>query len=433
VVEHPSGPGRSVGTPGMTLSRAWQEYAATAAVDPKTLSLYESVFACHVEPVLGGRQVADLTADDVEALLAGARSTGSSPSVVRLARLVLAVTCRRAMALGVLDRLPTDGVRTPRPVAAPTRVLTPQEFIAVRAAMPTPGASLLAELLVRSGLRLGEALALVAGDLGDGALLVARCLSEPGHRFSESGERFVIRPSTKNGAARRVVVGDEFAGRLEAWAEEQGLGVADLLFPSRLVLPPPSGRRFPSKQQREPLTAARLQELGTFTGPNGVTYQHGTVNGYATGRCREACCRQAVSEYSASRARARRALAGPQRPVRRSGLVAAAGAGEPSLPAEPPLGATTPQCWARVWSEAVRTAGLDFRPLPRQTRHAHASWLNGAGVSVDQIAVRLGHRDERSTRGYVRPVGAEPEVVAVLDGLLEAPASPARGSGASSL
>ncbi|WP_194906678.1 tyrosine-type recombinase/integrase [Quadrisphaera sp. INWT6] len=431
MVEHLSGP--AAVPSGMTLSRAWQEYVATATVDPKTLSLYETVFACHVEPVLGDRRVADLTADDVEALLGGARSRGSSPSVVRLALLVVAVTCRRAMALGVVDRLPTQGVRAPRPVAPRPRVLTPQEFTAVRDAMPTPAARLLAELLVRSGLRVGEALALVVGDLHDGALVVSRCLSEPGRRFSGSGQRFVLRPSTKNGADRRVVIGEDFARRLEVWAQEQGLGPADLLFPGRLVLPEPSGRSSPTRKYSEPLTAERLQALGTFTGPNGTVYQHGTVNGYATGRCREACCRQAVAEYSAARARARRALAGPSRPARRSGLSAPAGAQEPLAEPGAPLGATTPQGWARVWSEAVRAAGLDFRPLPRQTRHAHASWLNGGGVSVDEIAERLGHRDERSTRGYVRPVGAEPEAVSVLDALLEAPASPARGAGSDNL
>jgi len=424
VVEHLS----DLTPTGMTLSRAWREYVTTAAVDPKTVSLYETVFACHVEPVLGDREVASLTADDVQALLEGARSRGSSPSVVRLVRLVLAVTCRRAMVLGVIERLPTDGVRAPRPVAAPARVMTPQEFTAVLDAMPTPGAGLLAELLVRSGLRVGEALALVVADLDDGGLVVSRCLSEPGRRFSENGQRFVIRPSTKNGAERRVVIGRRFAERLGAWARENGLRPADLLFPGRLVLPGPSGRRFPSKKYTEPLTPERLQALGTFTGSNGITYQHGTVNGYATGRCREACCRQAVAEYSAARARARRALDAPDRPARRSGLVGPVGS-----PAEPPLGATTPQAWAKVWAEAVQAAGLDFRPLPRQTRHAHASWLNGGGVSVDEIAARLGHRDERSTRGYVRPVGAEPEATAVLDALLDASASPARGAGADSL
>ena len=86
VVEHPS----DEVVRSMTLSRAWREYAATAVVDPKTMSLYETVFACHLEPALGDREVASITADDVEVLLEGARSQGSSPSVVRLVRLVLA-------------------------------------------------------------------------------------------------------------------------------------------------------------------------------------------------------------------------------------------------------------------------------------------------------------------------------------------------------
>ncbi len=412
----------------MTVSEAWASYVEVAAVDPKTMSLYESVFAHHVEPVLGRRPIAGVTRADVEALLGGMRAGGAGPALVRHGLRVLAVVSRRARALGAISELPTAGVSSPRPDAPPPRVLTPQEFVRMRDALPTAGARLLAELLVRSGLRVGEALALTPADVVDDVVLVRRCLSEPGRRFSADGQRFVLRPSTKNGEPRRVVVGVDLGARVRAWCALQDAEPEGLVFPARLVLPEPSGRSFPRTVHAVPLTPERLAELGTFTGPNGLVYQHGTMNGYVTGRCRGACCRQAISEYSAARRRERRERLRADGVPRRAPVLGPAGAGASGEP--PGLGVVSPQAWAKVWATAVDSAGLDFSPLARQTRHAHASWLNDGGVSVEQIAARLGHRDERSTRGYVRPVGSEPDPVVVLDALLGGGGSPPEQTGA---
>nr|WP_255479689.1 tyrosine-type recombinase/integrase [Quadrisphaera sp. RL12-1S] len=149
------------------------------------------------------------------------------------------------------------------------------------------------------------------------------------------------------------------------------------------------------------------------------------MNGYVTGRCREACCRQAISEYSARKRRerrdARRGDAVPRRARVEGGALPADSAAASGVPG---IGAVSHQGWSALWDAAVRSAGLDFRPLARHTRHVHASWLNGGGVSVEKISERLGHRDDRSTRGYVRPVGREADPVAVLDALLDQEAPP---------
>lgn len=411
----------------LTVALAWEGYAAGAAVDPKTMAVYDGVFQRHVAPVLGDAPVAEVTREDVVRLLEGLRERGCSNSLVRLARVVLSAACRYAQAQRVIGVLPTEGVPAPHSEAVVERVLTPEEFVRVREHLPTAGAQLLAELLVRSGLRTGEALALQRDDLGDGVVLVRRCLSEPGRRFSADGERFVVRPSTKNGEPRRVLLGEAFCDALRAWCDESGTGPEGLVFPARSVLPAPSGRSFPARVHMQPLTAERLAELGTFTGPNGKTYQHGSVNGYVTGRCREACCRQAVSEYSARKRRERReAQRGDQAPRRSRVLGPEVPADSASTTGVAGVGAVSHQGWSSLWNAAVQAAGLDFRPLARHTRHAHASWLNSGGVSSEAIAGRLGHRDVRSTRGYVRPVGCEADAVTVMDAAL-GPQVPPRG------
>ncbi|PWJ54690.1 Phage integrase family protein [Quadrisphaera granulorum] len=403
----------------LTVSEAWAGYAANATVDPKTMAGYEGIFVRHVDPVLGSMLVAEITRGDVAALLERLRAQGAGDSLVRLARIVLSAACRYAMDHGVIDALPTAAVPAPHSRTVVGRVITPEEFVRVRDALPTPGARLLADLFVRAGLRIGEALALTASDIDRDAVLVRRTLSEPGRRFSADGERFALRPSTKNGHERRVVVGQHFADRLRLWCKESGIGPDDVVFPARLVLPPVSGRTFPQKIHLEPLTPARLAELGTFTGPNGIEYQHGTMNGYVTGKCREACCRQAISEYSARKKRERRQRqrgdVAPRRERVQAGEAPVDSAASTGVTG---LGVVSHQGWSRLWQAAVRSAGLDFSPQARQTRHAYASWLNLGGVSAERIAEGLGHQDDRSTRVYMRPVGPEAEAVAVMDTLL---------------
>ncbi|MEH3077683.1 MAG: site-specific integrase [Quadrisphaera sp.] len=404
----------------LTVDLAWQGYAAGAVVDPKTMSVYDGVFRRHVAPVLGDVPVAEVTREDVVDLLDGLRARGGSASLVRLSRVVLGAACRYAQAQRVIDVLPTDGVRAPHSEAVVQRVLTPEEYRRVREHLPTRGAQLLADLLVRSGLRIGEALALQRLDLTREEVVVRRCLSEPGRRFSADGERFVLRPSTKNGQPRRVAVGEAFCEDLRTWCDLQGVEDEGLVFPARLVLPGPSGRTFPRKVHVLPLTQERLSELGTFTGPNGRSYQHGTVNGYVTGRCREACCRQAVSEYSSQKRRERReAQRGSEAPRRarvEGGDVPVDSAGSSGGPRDRGPSATRggARCGTRPRGPLDSTSG----PWPGTRGTPTRPGSPPAGVSMEAVAGRLGHRDERSTRGYVRPVGQEADAVSALDALL---------------
>lgn len=403
----------------LTVSQAWDLYRRSAAVDPVTMSGYAGVFSQHVEPALGGRQIASVGADDVQQMLTAVTAKDLSHSTARMCRVVLSAVSRHAVSLGVLDRLPTEGVPAPRSDPRPPRVMTPEEYLSIREHLPTAGAQLLADVMVHTGIRVGEAVALMPEDFDGRRVVVRRALTEPGRRFTADGQRFVLREHPKNGDARSVIVGESLSRQVSRWCADTAVAEGELVFQRRSVLAAPSGRVFPQRVHRAPLTPERLSELGTFTGPNGLRYQHGTMNGYVTGRCREACCRQAISEYSSERKRARRAAEGT--PPRRSGLRPPAAAVGGLVAALDPLG---PRDWGKVWTAAASAADLGFVPLARETRHAHASWLNSGGISVEAIAERLGHRDERSTRCYVRPVGEEPDPITVMEALLGGDGSP---------
>lgn len=61
-----------------------------------------------------------------------------------------------------------------------------------------------------------------------------------------------------------------------------------------------------------------------------------------------------------------------------------------------------PQWHARVWTPALRKAGLvDPQPTPHDLRHTYGSWLAEANVPPHQIAALMGHAGLRSTERYI--------------------------------
>jgi integrase len=63
-----------------------------------------------------------------------------------------------------------------------------------------------------------------------------------------------------------------------------------------------------------------------------------------------------------------------------------------------------------------RDAHLEWTPTQYTMRHSHASLLSDAGVHVEHLSQRLGHRDSRTTSAYyLHPVTPVVEAGADLD------------------
>jgi len=70
----------------------------------------------------------------------------------------------------------------------------------------------------------------------------------------------------------------------------------------------------------------------------------------------------------------------------------------------------------RFLRRLTRDTDLDWTPTPYTMRHSHASILSEAGVHVEHLAQRLGHRDSRTTSAYyLHPVTPVVEAGADLD------------------
>lgn len=387
-----------------------------AEIAPVTKRQYRSVLRMHVYPVLGDERFADVHTEGMAWIVDAMKTKGSSASMIRLARDVLSKMMQVGIALGYRTHNPIRGYPVPRrPATRKTiPILTPAQFDRFRSALELPGARMLANTIIGSGIRHGEAWALNVGDLVGNRLDIYKAVAESGEEFSLSKERFDLNGQPKDGWARAVPLQPKLVASLRAYISEMGLGPTDVLFPPALVIPR-SGASVP--KQRPPLTEERLvqleRELGLYEG----RYRHGTKTAYTKG-CHCEWCRQCMTEYRNERRRRER-LAEQGLPAETPKVVARSGGQPPRF--------VSRHAWLPVWDRACEAAGIYEtadaaglpRPKPKHLRHTHASWLINAGDLPANVMDRLGHSDLSITTRYVQMLDHSESTIALLDSLID--------------
>jgi integrase len=114
----------------------WSKRAAEIGYPaPSTRAKYAGVFKVHVDPVIGGYQLAKIRPRDVEDMVAVAARRTASQAVEagKLVRMLL----NRAVDAELIGRNPASRVKVPRVEPGPRRVLTPGEIDALVAALPS--------------------------------------------------------------------------------------------------------------------------------------------------------------------------------------------------------------------------------------------------------------------------------------------------------
>jgi integrase len=169
----------------------------------------------HISPLLGGIPVAKLTTRDVRRLIADRSAAGLSPSTVRR----IHATLYMALQQGVKDRTLADnvaaGVDLPRVPEHHVEAMTEDRADAIRDAMRGTFLENLVELLLGSALRLGEALGLDQGDVGEGVVLV---------RVTKTRIRSVSVSADAGEALRREIAGAKRVGPKEPVFQGQRKG-----------------------------------------------------------------------------------------------------------------------------------------------------------------------------------------------------------------
>ena len=131
----------------------------------------------HVIPFLGGCRLAETDRTVARNYITALQEEGRSANTIRQAKVVLGAMFGMAVADGYLDYNPFHDVKIPKvPGRRAIKVATPEQFLKVRACLPTKPAQVFSTLLVSSGLRFCEAIGLLPSDFDfeAGILEVAR-------------------------------------------------------------------------------------------------------------------------------------------------------------------------------------------------------------------------------------------------------------------
>jgi hypothetical protein len=253
----------------------------------------------------------------------------------------------------------------------PLKIITPEQFDAIFAAIPGAILQLMVETDIETGMRWGELTGLRVKDLDPATrvLTISRTVVQVDPKFHPTGGRFLVKEYPKDKEYRRLKLSTQLAGKLSTHIQSGSLGPGDLLFPM--------------PQQDSPAARLRavpdLASLG-FTTPNaaGRQYRHGTMSGYNAGRCRCQHRKDAAAIYRAQRRSEGKDA--PRRPrdgghrrshfprlVPAEHLAPRAQAGR----ADVPCARSRPAARARLLAPRGRRRPADGQGPPRPRQHRH--------------------------------------------------------------
>ena len=147
---------------------------------PRTLELYRWALNTHLIPYFGRRRLNEISCDDVAAYIAHMRRKGLKGWTITSSLRPLSIILGQAARKGRIPVNPISqlerGERPKHDDERPKRILTLEEMQALVAATETLQMRCLFELLLASGLRIGEALGLTAADLDlDNSIIRVHC------------------------------------------------------------------------------------------------------------------------------------------------------------------------------------------------------------------------------------------------------------------
>lgn len=373
----------------ITVREYMDKWLPNHAVEPSTKTNYENVLRVHVLPFFGDVRLCELEREAVRSRFAEMEREGRSLSTRRTVRAALSAMFTTALSDGYRSDHPVRGISLGkrRQKTRKVTVMTTDQFGTMLRKLPTRGAQALARIIIGTGCRPSEAFALTPSDIDfdRGTITFAKAIQNAKAKYSPTGQSMFI-AETKSHEERVVRIDKRLLNLLADWIANNDLGSSDFLFTRDLVLPYARGARV--RRPRIELTEALIESLGTFVGPNGRSYSHGTMNGYTTGCCHCDYCKQGLADYRYDRNHKRN-----PRMKRKDREV---------IPASAPF--MTTSAWSAMVTAACKAAEMPFRPTAYQLRHTHASWLIANGEDPKTVMERLGHTDLSITSVYVHAV-----------------------------
>jgi integrase len=352
-----------------------EEWLPNHVMEVTTREAYTYQIGKHIMPWFGPMRMNEIMPAHVREWVTDLQAKGVSAASIQKVRYILSAIFTSALD-DVTFLHACKGVKTPTVPRKPLKIITPEQFDAIYAALPDPAMQLLVETDIESGLRWGELAEFRVKDLDPVTRIMtaSRTVVQVDPKFHPGGQRFLVKQYPKDKESRRVKVSQQLTARLVAHIATKSLGEDDLLFTMPVPDSPATGLRV----LPDPAT------LG-FTRPNaaGRQYRHATMSGYNAGKCRCRHCKDAAAIYRASRR--------------------ADGKDEPRKPRVVDTDGHISRDWFRqnVWRPALKRAGLTFNVCAHDLRHAHASWLLAGGADLQMVKERLGHGSISTTERYL--------------------------------
>lgn len=349
----------------LTLSAYVDQWIRSADLMPITLKGYKSVLEKHVMPKLGSAKVTSISARQISELLSDLRSQGVGSATLAQIKASLGSALSALVETGELAKNPTHGIKIRTKHADIEKIVEPDEFKAIISNLPTQGGKLLAQFLIASGCRFGEATEIRVKDINfrTGEVFVQRRVSDMGKSVPQ---RFLIIDATKSGHKRSFRLSKALLQEIQDYVSAKALAKDDLLF-SRLLVTEPSK-----------INGSRGEKSKRPFAQDGKLFQHGTLYAYTHGRCRCEDCREAVRKH--------RQKAKPYQKQQRFIDQTS------HLPRD---------VWRTIWNKAIAKSAIGWSPRTHDLRHANATQLLKGGVDVHEVKERLGHQSIKTTERYL--------------------------------
>ena len=274
-----------------------KEWLPNHVMEATTRDGYTGQVRKHITPWFGPMRMNEIMPSTVREWISQLQRDGQSPSNIRTLRCILSGIFTTALNDQVTFLHPCKGVKIPTVPKKPFKVITPEQFDALYAALPDAALTdahtrLLVEASIESAMRWSELTELRAGDLNlsNGIVTVSRAVVEVSRKYHPEGGRFLVKQYPKDREFRRVKLSDDVVARLANHIKHHDLGHDDLLF-----------RYDPPKKPH--LSVVENPETLGLTEPNekGHRYRHGTMSAYNAGKCRYAHCRAPSARYRRER------------------------------------------------------------------------------------------------------------------------------------
>src|ERR1022692_4829707 len=192
-----------------------EEWLPHHVMEATTREAYTYQIGKQILPWFGPMRMNEIMPTHVREWVTDLQAKDVSPASIQKVRFILSAIFTAALD-DVTFLHPCKGVKTPTVPRKPLKIITPEQFDAIYAALPDPAMQLLVETDIETGLRWGELAEFRVRDLDPVTriLTVSRAVVQVDPKFHPSGQRFLVKHYPKDKENRRLKLSQQLNVKL---------------------------------------------------------------------------------------------------------------------------------------------------------------------------------------------------------------------------